>query len=71
MDLYYGIDVASEKHNCCIMDKNEKVLLEFSFSNDINPTILSRIENLKQGIKMNILIRKQHQYELAEIQKKK
>lgn len=34
MNLYYGIDVASEKHNCCIIDQKEHVLHEFSFSND-------------------------------------
>lgn len=34
MNLYYGIDVASEKHNCCILDEKERVLHEFSFSND-------------------------------------
>ncbi len=34
MDLYYGIDVASEKHNCCIIDEKERVLREFSFPND-------------------------------------
>ncbi len=30
-------------------------LNEFAFKNDIDPAILSRIENLKQGIKLNIL----------------
>ena len=34
MDIYFGIDVASEKHNCCIIDSKEHVLTEFSFSND-------------------------------------
>ena len=34
MNLYFGIDVASEKHNCCIIDEKEHVLLEFSFAND-------------------------------------
>ncbi len=34
MNLYYGIDVASEKHNCCIIDEKEHVLHEFSFPND-------------------------------------
>ena len=34
MDIYFGIDVASEKHNCCIIDAKEHVLTEFSFSND-------------------------------------
>ena len=34
MNLYYGIDVASEKHNCCIIDDKEHVLHEFAFSND-------------------------------------
>ncbi|MBE7708183.1 MAG: helix-turn-helix transcriptional regulator [Cyanobacteria bacterium SIG27] len=30
-------------------------LNQFAFSNDIDPAILSRIENLKQGVKVNIL----------------
>ena len=34
MNIYYGIDVASEKHNCCIIDEKEHVLHEFSFPND-------------------------------------
>ena len=34
MNLYCGIDVASEKHNCCIIDEKEHVLSEFSFSNN-------------------------------------
>ncbi len=29
----------------------------FSFKNDIEPAILSRIENGKQGIKLNILVK--------------
>ena len=31
--LYVGIDVASEKHDCCIMDQNKNVLSSFSFPN--------------------------------------
>ena len=34
MNLYYGIDVASEKHNCCVLDEKEHVMCEFSFAND-------------------------------------
>ena len=34
MNLYFGIDVAAEKHNCCVIDKKEHVLYEFTFSND-------------------------------------
>ena len=30
-------------------------LNKFAFDNDIDPAILSRIENLKQNIKLNIL----------------
>ena len=33
MKFYFGIDVASEKHNCCIMDSKEQVVYEFEFSN--------------------------------------
>lgn len=32
--LYVGIDIASEKHDCCILAENEKVLEEFSFPNN-------------------------------------
>ena len=35
MNLYYGIDVASEKHNCCILDEKEHVICEFSFANNM------------------------------------
>ncbi len=40
--------------------KNKRIALklslnEFALSNDIDPAILSRIENLKQNIKLNIL----------------
>ena len=30
-------------------------LNSFAFSNDIDPAIMSRIENLKQNIKLNVL----------------
>ena len=32
-------------------------LNQFAFANDIDPAILSRIENLKQGVKINILVK--------------
>lgn len=35
----------------------EKSLNGFAIENDIDPAILSRIENLKQDIKMNILVK--------------
>ena len=35
MNLYIGIDVASEKHNCCMLDDQKHVLCEFSFANNI------------------------------------
>lgn len=31
--IYLGIDVASEKHDCCILDQNKQVLSAFSFPN--------------------------------------
>ena len=34
MKLYYGIDVASEKHNCCVMDDKEQIVSEFEFANN-------------------------------------
>ncbi len=35
--------------------ENDISLNSFAFENDIDPAILSRIENLKQNIKLNIL----------------
>ena len=34
MSIYVGIDVASEKHDCCIMAADRSVLKQFSFKND-------------------------------------
>ena len=34
MKLYYGIDVASEKHNCSVMDDKEQIVSEFEFANN-------------------------------------
>jgi transposase len=31
--IYIGIDIASEKHDCCFMKDDEQVLLAFTFSN--------------------------------------
>ena len=31
--IYVGIDVASEKHDCCILDGEKKEIKSFSFSN--------------------------------------
>ena len=31
--IYLGIDVASEKHDCCIMNQGKQVLSAFSFAN--------------------------------------
>jgi transposase len=31
--LYVGIDVASEKHDCCILDQKKNILSSFSFAN--------------------------------------
>lgn len=46
--------------NLGIYIKNERIKLnitlnQFAFENDIDPAILSRIENQKQGIKINVL----------------
>ena len=38
-------------------------LNQFAFSNDIDPAILSRIENSKQGIKINILEKIAHGFD--------
>ena len=31
--IYVGIDIASEKHDCCILGEHNKKLESFSFSN--------------------------------------
>ena len=31
--FYVGLDVASEKHDCCILNEKKKVLQSFSISN--------------------------------------
>lgn len=36
MNLFVGIDVASEKHNCCILDGDEHTLCEFAFPNSLD-----------------------------------
>lgn len=33
MDVYVGIDIAKDKHNCCIMDETQSILHEFVFLN--------------------------------------
>ena len=33
--IYVGIDVAAEKHVCCILTESGKVLKQFTFSNDM------------------------------------
>jgi len=33
--IYVGIDVAAEKHACCILTESGKVLKQFTFSNDM------------------------------------
>lgn len=35
MKIYVGIDVASEKHDCCIMEADRTVLRQFTFKNSI------------------------------------
>lgn len=32
--IYLGIDVASEKHDCCILNQKKQVLSAFSFANN-------------------------------------
>ena len=50
--LYVGIDVASEKHDCCILDQNKNVLSSFSFPNshqgfDLFLNTVSRFDTLE------------------------
>ena len=41
MNLCFEIDVASEKHSCCIIDEKEHVLHEFPFAN--NEAVFSQL----------------------------
>lgn len=47
MNLYVGIDVASEKHDCCMLDDNKHILCEFSFPNNRDgfTKLLSRLNH--------------------------
>ena len=50
--------------------KNKRIkmgytLNKFAFENDIEPAILSRIENLKQNIKLNVLEKISHGFQLS------
>lgn len=48
------------KHRRCELNIS---LNQFAFSNDIDPAILSRIENLKQGVKISILEKIAHGFD--------
>lgn len=54
---FVGIDIASEKHDCCILDESRHVVTAFSFSNDrdgfaLLQTSISRLNdtNIKIGL---------------------
>ena len=46
--FYVGIDVASEKHDCCILSEKKKVIQSFSFSNSYSgyAALLTALEKL-------------------------
>ena len=57
-------------NNLGIYIKNERIKLnitlnQFAFENDIDPAILSRIENQKQGIKTNVLEKIAHGFKMT------
>ena len=58
MNLYVGIDVASEKHNCCMLDDKERILCEFSFANNADgfSLLLGRLQHpaIPVGVKRHI-----------------
>ena len=47
MNVFVGIDVSSEKHNCCILDEQEHLLTEFVFQNNREgfDCLLSKLEH--------------------------
>ena len=50
--IYVGIDVASRKHDCCILNRDGSALFEnFTFTNDRNgfETLISNIVSLKSA----------------------
>ena len=46
--FYVGIDVASEKHDCCILNEKKKIIQSFSFSNSSSgfAALLAALEKL-------------------------
>lgn len=54
--IFVGIDVACDKHNCCIINRQEKVLSEFEFANSICgfDFLLSEIRKYSDDDKINI-----------------
>lgn len=49
--FYVGIDVASEKHDCCILNEKKKIIQSFSFSNSSSgfAALLTSLEKLPAG----------------------
>lgn len=56
--LYIGIDIASQKHDCCMMTEEEKILDEFSFPNNVQgfAQLLEHIEALaaREGVRIGL-----------------
>ena len=55
-NLFVGIDIASDKHNCCIMDEKMKTLSQFEFGNDREgfEHLLTALKNSCPSAKCNI-----------------
>lgn len=55
-NLFIGIDVASEKHNCCIINDKLEVLSQFEFSNDREgfDLLLNTLRSFDSSLKRNI-----------------
>lgn len=54
--IFVGIDIACDKHNCCIIDRQENILSEFEFSNSKSgfEFLLSEIHNFSDDEYVNI-----------------
>ena len=55
-NLFIGIDVASEKHSCCIINEKLEPLSQFEFSNDREgfDLLLNTIRSFDSSLKRNI-----------------
>lgn len=54
--IYVGIDIASEKHDCCIVREDKKILSSFTFPNSAKGFALLLDELAKQAPSENIRV---------------